>query len=69
MKDMKRLPTHENTLRKMCHISTYETILCIVNSYVEEGKHTPHEVISHLAITCSKLTIETLKQGVKYVQS
>ena len=23
----------------------------------------------HLAITCSKLTIETLEQGVKYVQS
>ena len=26
-------------------------------------------VASQLAITCSKLTIETLEQGVKYVQS
>ena len=26
-------------------------------------------VCSQLAITCSKLTIETLEQGVKYVQS
>ena len=26
-------------------------------------------IISQPAITCSKLTIETLKQGVKYVQS
>ena len=26
-------------------------------------------LIAHPAITCSKLTIETLEQGVKYVQS
>ena len=26
-------------------------------------------IISQPAITCSKLTIETLEQGVKYVQS
>ena len=26
-------------------------------------------VVTRLAITCSKLTIETLEQGVKYVQS
>ena len=26
-------------------------------------------LLSQLAITCSKLTIETLKQSVKYVQS
>ena len=28
-----------------------------------------HEAITQSAITCSKLTIETLEQGVKYVQS
>ena len=28
-----------------------------------------NSVVSQLACTCSKLTIETLKQGVKYVQS
>ena len=27
------------------------------------------ETISNLAITCSKLTIKTQEQGVKYVQS
>ena len=26
-------------------------------------------ILSQLAIACSKLTIETLEQGVKYVQS
>ena len=29
----------------------------------------PKKFISQPAITCSKLTIETLEQGVKYVQS
>ena len=29
----------------------------------------PMKEVSQLAITCSKLTIETLEQGVKYVQS
>ena len=29
----------------------------------------PHSDTSQPAITCSKLTIETLEQGVKYVQS
>ena len=28
-----------------------------------------HKVLSQLAITCSKLTIKTPAQGVKYVQS
>ena len=28
-----------------------------------------HEGIAQPAFTCSKLTIETLEQGVKYVQS
>ena len=32
------------------------------------GKQKP-EAITQPAITCSKLTIETLEQGVKYVQS
>ena len=30
--------------------------------------HTRNGIISQPAITCSKLTIETLEQGVKYVQ-
>ena len=29
----------------------------------------PDSVSTQLAFTCSKLTIETLEQGVKYVQS
>ena len=29
----------------------------------------PYCIITQPAITCSKLTIETLEQGVKYVQS
>ena len=29
----------------------------------------PYYFITHPAITCSKFTIETLEQGVKYVQS
>ena len=27
------------------------------------------QIFTYLAITCSKLTMETLEQGVKYVQS
>ena len=34
-----------------------------------KGPETQLERSSHLAITYSKLTIETLEQGVKYVQS
>ena len=33
------------------------------------GVYKTNSVISQPAITCSKLTIETLEQGVKYVQS
>ena len=29
----------------------------------------PKSIVAQLTITCLKLTIETLKQGVKYVQS
>ena len=29
----------------------------------------PKRIMTQLAITCSKLTIETLEQGMKYVQS
>ena len=36
---------------------TLESILCLLNEP------------SQLAFTCSKLTIETLEQGVKYVQN
>ena len=32
-------------------------------------KHTPHNVLIQPIITCSKLTIETVEQDVKYVQS
>ena len=37
-------------------------------SKLGKGKQEKEDV-SQLAITCSKLTIQTLKQGVKYVQS
>ena len=43
-----------------------------VNTCKLIGEKTPHCLLIPLtqpAITCSKLTVETLKQGVKYVQS
>ena len=32
-------------------------------------QHNLQKILSQLAITCSKLTLETLEKGVKYVQS
>ena len=34
-----------------------------------KSRKASYKVLSQPAITCSKLTIETLEQGVKYVQS
>ena len=39
-----------------------EKMLCLKNAFFIDAESQP-------AITCSKLTIETLEQGVKYVQS
>ena len=38
-------------------------------SFYIEMSLTEHTLNTQPAITCSKLTIETLEQGVKYVQS
>ena len=35
----------------------------------QNPKYDPALHLTQLAVTCSKLTIETLKQSVKYVQS
>ena len=40
-----------------------------IESLLTDGFHVSHQAFSQLAFTCSKLTIETLEQGVKYVQS
>ena len=40
-----------------------------VNKYLTKLTNNVHECCSQWAFTCSKLTIETLEQGVKYVQS
>ena len=53
----------------------------LINTYIKEGKIVPVEITVRLlekvceflqnqsAFTCSRSTIEALKQGVKYVQS
>ena len=40
-----------------------------LNKKGQKDQKGPELVLSQLAITCSKLTIETREQGVKYVQS
>ena len=37
--------------------------------FIDQTEHLPYSVSTQSAISCSKLTIETLEQGVKYVQS
>ena len=50
----------------------YDTTLgttVLENIVITNGKkHSHNKVSSQSAIACSKLTIETLEQGVKYVQ-
>ena len=41
---------------------------CLFQSIAKRRRHN-ELIISQPAFTCSKLTIETLEQGVKYVQS
>ena len=41
----------------------------IFSSVIVQKKDAKSAINSQSAITCSKLTIETLEQGVKYVQS
>ena len=47
----------------------YFWITCINSNNSQIGKVLSQGVASQPAFTCSKLTIETLEQGVKYVQS
>ena len=37
--------------------------------FIDQTEHLPYSVSTQSAISCSKLTIETLEEGVKYVQS
>ena len=48
-------------------LATYKMIFYYGQTHLFLNKL--HRVISQPAITCSKLTIEILEQGVKYVQS
>ena len=41
---------------------------CFESFYIKRKKHRTSVCISQWAFTCSKLTIEALEQGVKYVQ-
>ena len=62
----------------MTDIAVFDSILILVareksdRKKVKAGKTSAREklfIITQPAIACSKLTIETLEQGVKYVQS
>ena len=58
-----------NILEVMKQVGSF---LTLTNPLFYELKHSlfpVHQEITQPAITCSKLTIETLEQGVKYVQS
>ena len=55
-----RLVTNTNQIRNNLNNTDYVTII---------RSRGFEQTISQPAITCSKLTIETLEQGVKYVQS
>ena len=55
-----------------------DSFYAVVSSYIKEMHSRScqifkmklfEKIITHLAFTCSKLAIETQKQGVKYVQS
>ena len=46
----------------------YNFFICFIFAYRKNNPVNDFE-LTKLAITCSKLTIETLEQGVKYVQS
>ena len=57
-------------------LSEVAPVVCLIKCNLEAKRFAIHhtffflnKVISQPAITCSKLTIETIEQGVKYVQS
>ena len=58
--------TLRTLLVKPCALITYMTVGQHIFSWYNLIKWS---TVSQLAITCSKLTIETLEQGVKFVQS
>ena len=58
-------------LREVCRIMPYAVCrigFCRIILRISLYKHKNIKVNTQPAITCSKLTIETLEQGVKYVQ-
>ena len=67
-----------NVLRINNLVIISETVgFCVGQNFLSRIKQNLHftsyisndQMITQSAITCSKLTIETLEQGVKYVQS
>ena len=56
----------ENIYKNILQLKNWSNILI---NFSRTISYFTQNIPSHLAITCSKLTIETLEQGVKYVQS
>ena len=59
-------------LRKTCFVRGYKTTTYLRNSFFKLQSNyclLIYTEVQQSAITCLKLTIETLKQGVKYDQS
>ena len=48
-------------MAKMCHVLVYLHVATLEDIFLSET--------TQLVIACSKLSIETLEQGVKYVQN
>ena len=51
------------------HVKKMASFHCSFFPYSIQKQANPEQEITQLTITCSKLTIEVLEQGVKYVAS
>ena len=51
------------------HVKKMASFLCSFLPYSIQKQANPEQEITQPTITCSKLTIEALEQGVKYAQS
>ena len=67
----RRIMNFSETISHNDHDKQVEIIILLKQSNSENFKSMKYEKVkmSQSAFTCSKLTIETLDQGVKYVQS
>ena len=61
-------PSHDAFYKKLETVQ-YNTALAITASIKGTSHEKLYQELAQPAFTCSKLTIETLEQGVKYVQS